>query len=208
MKRNRLWVSFFSLVLLVLLVLVAAGNSKNTDKMPFYFDKEPFINPRLIADMTTWLSDNGDQVVAIDLNGAQHCNRYFAETKTQATKGENLYVYFEEDGESFGYQLIGKTDSGIYVLETSSGGEGSGVFKELMLVVIERDKNLCYRKEQAVVELNNDRLVIKKLGIISLGDRYSGLLKVKGDSLYVGRDENGRTGIFQNDLLIKIKDVR
>lgn len=77
-----------------------------------------------------------------------------------------------------------------------------------MLIAIEKDKKLSYRREQAVLELGNDRLVIKKLGAISLGDRYNGRLEVKGNYLHIGKDQSGHAGIFKEDSVIRIGTKR
>jgi hypothetical protein len=89
-------------------------------EFPFSFGQEPFINPRIVQDLSTWISDSGDQVVAISILEAQNSNRYYGDALVQKADGQNPFVYTEtttvEDGQtnhtSFGYQFVGVTRSG------------------------------------------------------------------------------------------------
>ena len=93
-----------------------------------------------------------------------------------------------DGGAWFGYRYVGRTDDGADVLETSNCGGGSGVFVNLMLVRIERDKGMSCNWTQGVIRADRERLVIKKLGEIGLGDRWSGELKVQGNKVFIGKD--------------------
>jgi hypothetical protein len=35
------------------------------EESTLFFNRDPFINPKIIKDMSSWLSDGGDQVVAM-----------------------------------------------------------------------------------------------------------------------------------------------
>jgi hypothetical protein len=155
---------------------------------PNSFTRAPYIHPRIIQDLTSWMSDDGDQVVAINLPDAQDSNRYFGEVHVEKTNGEHPFVYVEGDKEQFGYQYVGRTEAGVHVLCTSDWGGGSGVFKNLMFVVFERDGDTLSHPDRPLVDLARDRLLVEKLGEISLGDRYAGRLEVTGNRLLIGKD--------------------
>lgn len=163
---------------------------------PYSFDKAPFISPRIIQDLSTWISDQGDQVVAINVLESQDSNRYFGDALVRDIPGQNPYVYHESDAveggdannAEFGYCLVGRTRSGVYVLATSDWGGGSGVFRNLLLVTFEYDQSLRCDWDKGVVQPGGKRLLIKKRGEIGLGDRWVGELKVDGNSIFVGKD--------------------
>lgn len=182
----------FAMLCLVLLVGCSSEESQFADiqqeELPFSFIHEPYIHPRIIQDLTTWLSDGGDQVVAINLLDAQNSNRYFGDVEVNEEGEEHPFVYFEGENERFGYRYIGRTEGGVHVLYTSDSGGGSGVFKSLMFVVFEYDRGTFSHPDKPLIDLSRERLLIKKLGEKSLGDRYDGKLEVVGDQLLIGKD--------------------
>jgi len=160
-----------------------------TNDLPYSFERSPYINPKVVQDLTTSLSDNGDHVVAINLLDSLEGNRYRADVKVRKIKGKQPFVYFQENGTQFGYQYIGITSSGIYVLLISESGGGSGTFESLLLLTIENDKGFDINLDEKSTRLDRPRLIIKKLGETSLGDRWDGDLKVKGNELFIGKDK-------------------
>ena len=156
----------------------------------YSFVRAPFIHPKIIQDLSTWLSDRGDQVVAINLGDAQGSNRYFGTVGVNAADGQCPIVYTERDGQRFGYRYIGMTNSGVHVLYTSTRGSGSGAFTQLMLLAIEFDYGIdcCDWEAQTAIRADRKRLVIKKLGEIVLGDRWSGKFSIGENELRLGRD--------------------
>ena len=174
-------ISFF-----ICAIRVFADNGKDCK---YTFWEKPYIHPKIIQDLHTWLSDGGDQVVAINLIDSQDSNRYSEEIKIRKIPGGHPFIYTEdEENGMFGYQYIGKTSSGIYILYISENGGGSGVFKNLMLVTIEKDKGAYFDESSLKITNSRERLIIKKLGEISLGDRWNGDLKVEGNKLIIGKD--------------------
>ena len=180
------------------------------------FSKAPVINPRIIQALSTWISDTGDQVVAINVLEAQNCNRYAGEFKAAEIKGHNPWVYIQstsiESGETnlttFGYRCIGQTDSGIYVLETSDSEGGSGSFRSLLLVKFEYDHSISCDWDKSVVQAGKNRLLIKKVGEIALGDRWDGAMSVKGNSILVGKDKGIFAGTEKGGRLSEIPKDR
>jgi len=193
---------YFPILLLFGLVLAGCKTTPNyatvpNSDYPCSFNHLPFINPMIIQDLSTSISDEGDQVVAINVLESQDSNRYFGQIQTRTNLNSNPYVYTEttlvEDGETneteFGYRFVGQTSSGIYVIETSDREGGSGVFINLMLVKFEYDRAINYDWGKGVVSKGKKRLVVKKLGEIALGDRWDANLKVNGNSILIGKDK-------------------
>jgi hypothetical protein len=162
--------------------------------LPYSFTNAPYISPMILADLTAWLSDTDDQVVAIDLLGAQDSNRYFGDIHVRETDSPNPFVYVEKDGGEFGYCYVGVTESGVHIVQTSDWGGGSGVFKSLLLLTIEPDTGLTLDVGKRPVLVSKRRLLIKKLGDMSLGDRWDGDLSVSGNRLRVGADKGWFSG--------------
>ena len=118
-------------------------------KEHFFFGGNP-VHPKIIEEMITWISDSGDQTVAINLEDSQGSNKYnFYEGLSASIENKNLWVKIEHDDGFFSYDFHGVSDNGIMVLGTAENGGGSGVFQQLMLFRI---------KEVAVLELQHDTL--------------------------------------------------
>ena len=187
--------------LFILSACTARADEANFDvpvvDAPYSFVRAPFVHPRIVEDLSTWLSDAGDQVVAVNLIDSQRSNRYFGAVGVVEEGGQCPYVYWddpEEAGVRFGYRYVGMTDSGVHVLSTSSGG-GSGRFVNLMLFTIEFDSGIvcCEWDRQTTIKADNKRIIMRKLGQIGVGDRWSGELRITGNDLHVGRDEGWLT---------------
>ena len=118
-------------------------------KEHFFFGGNP-VHPKIIEDMITWISDSGDQTVAINLEDSQGSNKYnFYEGLSASIENKNPRVEIEHEDGFFSYYFHGVSDNGIMLLGTAENGGGSGVFKYLMLFRI---------KEVAVLELQHDTL--------------------------------------------------
>ena len=148
------------------------------------------IHPAIIKNLNCWLSDTGDQVVSVNLLESQGSNRYFGEV--ELGEGDQPWrSYYPNDIYSswFGYKFIGRTESGVYVLQTAENTGGSGVFTDLVYVHFSVDVGLQIDWDAGTIEPTKERLLITKLGESSLGDRWSGELRIEGNKLFVGRDE-------------------
>ena len=171
------------------------------------FTRAPFVNPRILHEMGGWLSDTGDLVVAINLTDANDSNRFSTwgdEVEARESAGRCPFVWWRQapeadahSRESFGYRYVGMTDSGVQVLKTASSGGGSGTFMDLLFLAIERGHGIAHDAEPedgGVIRADRERVVLRKLGTIGLGDRWDGELRVRGNDLFIGRDE----GWFEN----------
>lgn len=167
----------------------------------YSFTRAPFVPPRVLHDLETGLSDTGDQVVAINLSDSCRSNRYHGELGVQRVAKGPPFVFHEErdaNGEctgSFGYRYIGMTRSGVQVLQTSENGGGSGWFIGVLFAVIESDHGLSSPDSRSgrivrhTIDPGRERIVLRKLLSLPLGDRWDGELRVDGNDLIVGEDQ-------------------
>jgi hypothetical protein len=149
------------------------------------------INPMIIKDLSTWISDGGDQVVAINLLQSQNTNRYFNYRDYKIEKhGKYFSVKLDlplEDQDStafFKYTVEGVTDNGVFVIKTVENGGGSGYFYNLLFVRIREDSGFG-NIENEKLALNRKRILIEKLGEIPLGDRTSPDIKVEKNNVRI-----------------------
>lgn len=167
----------------------------------YSFTRAPFVPPGILQDLETDLSDTGDQVVAINLSDSCRSNRYHCELGIRRMAAGPPFVFHEErdpNGEctgSFGYRYIGMTRSGVHVLQTSENGGGSGWFIGVLFAVIESDHGLSSpdprsgRIVRHTIDSKRERIVLRKLLSLPLGDRWDGELRVDGNDLIVGKDQ-------------------
>lgn len=161
---------------------------KYWDHLKYSFFRDELIHPKIIEDLQGSLADTGEQVVAVNLLDSQDSNRYYGEIKIRSIENSNYpYVYWEDGKESFGYLYIGTSSSGIHVLETSEWGGGSGIFRNLMFLVLETDESIKYDYDQDILE-KRQRINLKTLGLLALGDRYEGELTLNNGILKIGKD--------------------
>ena len=173
----------------------------------------PFVHPKIVNDLIGWLSDSGDQVVAINLLNSQESNRYFGEItvapQLEPTERSWPWVY-SVDGEEnpdkrlgelwgrpwYAYQYVGSTSSGLDVVHARHSGGGSGIFNSVVFTRTELDRGVDYpllrevepRTAPARPEVR-DRELIRFVGRIPLGDRWLGTLEIVGNELVArGRD--------------------
>ncbi len=159
---------------------------RNLAHVRYSFTKPEYINPMIIADLCGWLSDLGDQVVSVNIIGANDSNRYFGEVTINNSKTYPI-VSASHNSESFSYQYLGCSFSGVHLLQTWSSGGGSGVFCAVMLVTLSTDSSVG-------IELGGvkkvERFIVKKVAKINLGDRYSGKVSYHFGLLTINASEN------------------
>ena len=176
-----------------------------SEEASYTFWKKPYIHPRIVEDLTAWVSDTGDQVVAINLHDSQDSNRYYGSIEEGNYSADRPYpsISCNKVRGWCEYQYIGKTDSGIHVLFVSNNTGGTGIFRELLFVTIEEDYGLSFDVNTNTINMNNRRTLVKRLGAIRLGDRYKGKIKLKEDSLFIGKDVGRFKGWPKKDRIIK-----
>lgn len=155
----------------------------------FMIDGQP-INPMIIKDLTTLVSDKGDQVVAINLLDSQTSNKYFSDHQEVTNDTDDPYFSVKtaptsKEEQSFEYKLEGITQDGILVIKTSEwGGGGSGVFSSLLFVRICQNAGFGDVKDDNL-QLTKKRLIIEKLGEIPLEDKTKTTIKIDGNTLHI-----------------------
>ena len=149
---------------------------RDFDFSKYSFIGSEFINPRILEDLCGWLSDTGDQIVSINIEKSNKSNRYFGTVTTQEIDKQNPVVKSEHEEGWFKYQYLGCSFSGVHILQTWSNTGGSGVFCNIVMVILSVDSSF----EQTDSENNKtNRFVIKLIGCLPLGDRYDGNPKYK-----------------------------
>jgi len=156
----------------------------------YSFTHDEFVNPFIIRDLYGWLSDVGDQIVAIDISGANKCNRYYSD-QVKVSDNEKIPIVSAKDGEQeFSYQYLGRSFSGIHLLRISDSGGGSGIFGSIMFVTLGLDIAVEISPDATA---RTERFVVKKIGSLPLGDRFDGKLWFRCGLLYVGPSNRQET---------------
>lgn len=159
------------------------------DSVKYSFIGSNFINPRILEDLIGWISDSGDQVVSININDSNQSNRYFGDVTHKEKVGFPIVTSTHDEG-SFSYQYIGRSFSGMHLVQTWSTSGGSGIFCNIVLVTLSLDTALEYGKEK---NAKHTRFIIKLVGSLPLGDRYSGHISYNYGFLTISACENMKT---------------
>jgi hypothetical protein len=128
------------------------------------FDCPPQVHPRFIEDLNTWLSDGGDQVVAINLTESHGSNRYFGSRTLVEKAVEKPWVMFKTGGDDSGYRHIGRSRSGMDIPQTTESRGGTVMFDNLKPVVLQNDNGLLVHEDTHAIDLGKSRVLILELG--------------------------------------------
>lgn len=149
---------------------------RNFSDYKYSFTKEEFINPKILEDLIGWISDTGDQIVSINIAESNKSNRYFSDVTSQKFSNYNPIVTATEGNTVLSYQYIACSFSGVHIIQTWSASDGVCVFCNILLVTVSNDSTIDYENGKYIKE---NRLVIKKIGSLPLGDRYKGNVQYK-----------------------------
>lgn len=141
----------------------------------YSFINPEFINPRILDDLSGWLSDTGDQIVSINISESNQSNRYHGDIKVEETDGYPVVTSTTEEGWA-SYKYIGISFSGVHIVQAWSNGGGSGVFTNILLVTLSSDSSL---ESNGLSYGKKSRYVVRLVGSLPLGDRYQGQVKYK-----------------------------
>lgn len=141
----------------------------------YSFITPEFINPLILGDLSGWISDSGDQIVSINISESNKSNRYHGDIKVQ--ESENYPIVESTFQEGWGsYKYIGRSFSGIHIVQTWNNTGGSGIFTNILLLTLSSDSSL---KSNGVSYRKKARYILKLVGSLPLGDRYQGKVKFK-----------------------------
>ncbi|MES9902844.1 MAG: hypothetical protein ABW168_09185 [Sedimenticola sp.] len=141
----------------------------------YSFINSEFINPKILDDLSGWLSDSGDQIVSINISESNKSNRYHGDITVEEPDGYPVVKSSCEEG-WVSYKYIGRSFSGVHIVQIWSNGRGSGVFTNILLVTLSSDSSL---ESNGVNYTKKARFVIKLVGSLPLGDRYQGVIKYR-----------------------------
>jgi uncharacterized protein YecT (DUF1311 family) len=161
------------------------------DPYPASFVRAPFIRPSAVKRLTGGLLGDGPHevpVLAIDLRNPKATRQYIGKSKFMKDSNDLVpYVYEDhppappdsDDVHRFGYQWIGRTTSGVDVLVVDQRGAGSADNECVLLVKVELDASA-----------GKNRLLLKKVRVQEVGNRYDGDLRVIGNNVLIGEDKS------------------
>lgn len=167
---------------------IAAGHS---------FARAPFVHPRIIEEISTPLGASSSPTV-VSLTEAEDDDGYGGEVEIVPVEGECPFLRWDKEpwpsgagAGYFGYRYVGRTDSGVQVFFISESGGGSGSFRNLLLAVIESAEETPptpAAREGAASPPAGERIVLRKLDEVPLGDRWYGEIRVRGNEVWIGED--------------------
>jgi hypothetical protein len=157
------------------------------ERLRYSFVREEFVHPLIVRELLGWLSDPASTIVSVDLVTANQSNRFWGDFSVH--KGDRgVQVEWRNDQrEFFGYTHIGTSPSGVHMIECHDRTGGSGVFGSVCLLSLEQDRSLY--EERARSLFTRERVLLKTLGSITLGDRYAGEITYRNGFLVIGPDE-------------------
>lgn len=158
---------------------------RDLESARYSFINPEFINPLILDDLSGWLSDTGDQVVSINISDSNQSNRYHGEITVKEEVGYPIVTCSSEDG-WVSYKYIGRSFSGVHLVQTWSNGGGSGVFTNILMVTLSSDSSL---ESDGLSYSKKSRYVIKLVGSLPLGDRYQGKVKYSFGILSISQCE-------------------
>jgi len=148
---------------------------RDLESARYSFINQDFINPKILGDLSGWLSDTGDQIVSINISESNQSNRYHGDVTVEETDSYPIVTSTTEDGR-VSYKYIGRSFSGVHIVQTWSNSGGSGVFTNILLVTLSSDSAL---ESNGLSYSKKSRYVIKLVGSLPLGDRYQGQVKYR-----------------------------
>lgn len=148
---------------------------RNLTHLRYSFTRPDYIHPAILADLNGSLSDRGDEVVSINVLTANDSNRYFGDVVVD--EGTNPPIVTSVRGQDiFRYQYLGRSVTGMHLVRTWHSSGGSGVFCDVLMVTVGTGPAIEVKDNKVT---KGERLTIKKIAAIPLGDRFEGSLRYR-----------------------------
>ena len=152
----------------------------------YSFVRKKLIHPLIVRELLGCISDRRETIVSVDLKSANRSNRFYGDFSVNR-RNDRLWVKWEDgDREFFEYSHIATSPTGVEIVECYDCSGGSGVFGSIGLFCLEYDRALEVDRKQNLSTC--ERVVLKNLGSVCLGDRYKGKITYKDERLIVGPD--------------------
>jgi hypothetical protein len=161
--------------------------------LQYSFSREEFVHPRIVEELLGVMSDRRETVVSVDLSSANKSNKFYGDVRIIPDCDGPWVEYEYELNHPFErhpycrYQQLGTSPSGIHILRTMRGGGGTGHFSDLCFLTLQTDNGLTLDSGTLAAR---ERILLKTLGSIPIGDRYHGIIEFKDDVLSVREDQN------------------
>lgn len=156
------------------------------EHLKYSFEREDFIHPLIVQELLGCISDVGQTITSVDIGLANRSNRFYGEFRVNRIDDRVWLRWQGQEGESFSYSLVGVSPSGVQIVECYDCGGGTGIFGSICFLCFEQDRCLNYDSSSTLSVRN--RVILKILGSIGLGDRYNGTIQYKDGRLIVGPD--------------------
>jgi len=192
LKRYRI----VALVMLTLLSFLAHANPDNANHTAFTFDGKP-INPACLAMINNSEVDM-PFIHEINMNICQHANA------TDDWTGQGT-SYKNKHG-SYSYKVIGETTNHIFVIETISNSNGTGMFQNIVFCRLEGKAQPSWNNQKKAF-FSDTYTALIYVGMITGGDRFTGSfkkLRVKGNHVIGTKYSEDNTPSNNNHALIPV----
>ena len=156
-----------------------------SEQSRYSFVHEEYIHPCIVQELAGRISDRNQTVTAVDLVAANRSNRYG--DFWVRNLDQRLRVGRNEREQEFSYSQVATSPSGVHIVECSACTGGTGTFKSILLFAFNCDRSLDEGPSGAL--FTRERIILKTLGSISLGDRYEGTIEYEDGLLAIGPDE-------------------
>jgi hypothetical protein len=157
-----------------------------SEQSRYSFVQEEYIHPRIVQELNGWISDRDQTVAAVDLVAANKSNRFYGAFWVRKVD-KRLWVGWNDREREFSYSHVATSRSGVHMVECSDRGGGTGIFKSILLFAFDCDRSLD--EGSSGVLFTRERILLKTLGSIGLGDRYAGTIEYRDGLLSIGPDE-------------------
>jgi hypothetical protein len=157
------------------------------EHLRYSFVREAFVHPLIVRELLGRLSDPAATIVSVDLASANRSNRFFGDFSVHQANRRVHVEWRNDEREFFAYAHIATSLSGVHMVECHDCTGGSGLFGSVCLLSLEQDRSL-YEQNSGHL-FTRDRVLLKTLGSINLGDRYAGEISYRDGFLLIGPDE-------------------